>query len=53
MKFKMDQWSVIKFALLFGTISTLLTGCFFWRGGDRDDHRDHDREEFHHNDDHR
>ena len=53
MKFTMNQGSVIQYALLLGTITTLLTGCFFWRGGDRNEHRDHDREEFHHDDDHR
>jgi len=43
MNSKIKISSAVKAALLFYTISTLLTGCFFWRGGDRDEHHDHDR----------
>jgi hypothetical protein len=53
MKTNLNQSSVLKYALVLGTLSALLTGCFVWRdhGHDRDDHRDHDdapRHEEHH-----
>ena len=49
MKLTLNKYTALKFALLLGTLSTLLTGCFFWRGGDRDrdDRRDHERHEEH------
>ena len=45
MNSKINISSAVKAALLFCTISTLLTGCFFSRGEDRDEHRDRDRGE--------
>lgn len=45
MKPNRTKCSALKFALLLGTISTLVTGCISYRGGDsyQHDHRDQSR----------
>ena len=54
---KLKTWSVVRFALLVYAISTLLTGCYRYGGRDydrdRDEHREHDRGDWHHEDEHR
>ena len=49
MKTNLKPWSVLKYALLFGTITTLLTGCIIWRdrgdGRGRGDGREHDHDD--------
>jgi len=47
MKLTLNKSTALKFVLLLGTLSTLLTGCFYGRDRDRDrdDRRDHERHE--------
>lgn len=44
------KWSAFKLAVLLGTASVLLTGCFVWRGHDRDRHESSRHEEREHHD---
>jgi ABC-type nickel/cobalt efflux system permease component RcnA len=54
------KWSAVKLAVLLGTVSVSLTGCFIWRDHDHDrdesprheDEEHHDDQDRHDNHDH-